>query len=211
MKKVIILSLCGFSLLPFSCVNPATVKTVTQLASLGIEVVSLLKSCTELSQLFSTNVAQVNKGMEEGIKGNRSVLDLGKYWEKYWGDIHSDFDNLKNKLYETDRVSQQYFAELDRNNTDMKNPALKAEDNNKNTKIKEEYKAAYAKAVSSLTNSQKLLQDGDDILLSLRNDVLRSALQNQISVLESISSQSKTLSQNINYFSTTCIPLFTPK
>lgn len=209
MKKIISLAFTLLLVLPYSCVNPATVKTVSQLASLGIEVVTLLKGCAELSQKFSTNVTEVNKGMEDGIRANKSVLELGKYWEKYWGDVHSDFDNLKGMLYETDRKSQEYFLELERNNSQMSNEVLKLEDNNKTTKLKEQYKTEYEKAVISINNSEKLMKDGDDIMLALRNDVLRSTMQNQISVLQNIANQSKTLSININYFSTNCIPLFT--
>jgi len=211
MKKIIALAFGAFLLLPFSCVNPATVKTVSQLASLGIEVVSLLRGCTELSQMFSSNVAAVNSGMEKGITDNKSVLDLGKYWEKYWSDVHSDYDNLKGKLYETDQISQQYFAELESNNSQINNAELKISDSNKTIKIKEQYKLEYAKAVASINSSAQLLKDGDDILLVLRNDVLRSALQNQISVLKNISLQSTVLSQNMKYFSNNCIPLFTQK
>lgn len=209
MRSIVLLFFCASLLIPVSCINPVTVKSVTQLVALGIEVVNLLKGCSELSQMFSTKVSQVNSGMEMGIKNNESILTLGKYWEKYWGDVHSGFDNLQSKLIETDMVSQQYFAELDRNNSLMNDPELKSQDMNKTLKLKEEYKIEYAKALSSLGASQKLLQDGDDILLALRNDILRSALNSQIDVLKNITSQSTALSQNIEYFSETCIPLFT--
>lgn len=209
MKKIIAFVLGVSLLLPQSCVNPATVKTATQLASLGIEVVTLLKNCAELSHSFSTKVGDVNDGLEQGIKNNKSQLDLAKYWEKYWGDIHQDFDNLKGKLFEADRVSQQYFAEFDNNNSQISNAATKLEYTTKATKMKEEYKTEYQKAVVSINNSEKLLKDGDDVLLVLRNEVLINALNNQITVLKNISSQSNVLSQKMKNFSNTCIPLFT--
>jgi len=208
MKRVIIFSLFATLLVSHSCVIEQ-VKNISQLASLGLQVVNLLKSSNELGQIFSKKVAEVNSGMEEGIKSNKSTLELGKYWEKYWGDIHSDYDEIRNKLYETDRVSQQYFAELAANNGKMNNPDLKTADMNKNVKLAEEYKKEFEKALVSLSNAEKLLKDGDDIMLALRNDVLRSALQSQITVLKDITIQSNVLSQNINSFSKTCIPIFT--
>lgn len=195
-------------LLLFSC-NPIAVKNVTELASLGLKVVSLLKGCTELCEMFSDKVAKVNQGMVSGIKSDRSALELGKYWEKYWGEIHSDYRGLQVKLLETNRVSQEYFSELEKNNQLISNQELKADDLKKTVELKKVYEKEYNLAVESLNKAQKVLKEGDDIMLILRNNVLRSSLQSQISVLKNIKDESDRLAINIKSFSSTCIPLFT--
>ncbi len=207
MKNLILLPLLAILLLPLSC-NPIAVKNVSDLASLGLKVVSLLRNCTELCEMFSNKVSKVNKGMEAGINSNRSVLELGKYWEKYWGEIHSDYNGLKNKLIETNNVSQVYFAELHNNNRQISNPELKEEDLRKTIELKKEYEKEYRAAVVSLNDAQKMLKEGDDILFVLRNNVLRDALQNQISILNKIKVGSDLLTENIKTFSANCVPLF---
>lgn len=199
----------SFLLPNYSCISSA--RNITQLAALGIQVVKLLKECDEHSNIFSSKVREVNAVMEEGIKTNKNVLELGKYWEKYWADIHSDYNSLKEKFIETNNVSQEYFAEYENNNNSFTNETLRLQGIAKLEKLKDDYNAQYSKTLNNLNSSEKLLKQGDDVLLVLRNEVLAGAIQNQIEVLKNISVQSDALSQNMKYFSNTCIPLFAQK
>lgn len=206
MKNLILMSFLATLLMSSSCCNHA--KSVSELASLGLRVVALLQDCAELSEMFSIKVAKVNNGLKEGINSNRSVLDLGKYWEKYWGDIHSDYDDLRHKLIRTNSTSQEYFAELYKNNSQISNPDLKERDMKKTLELRDKYEKEYTAALTSLEKAQKVLREGDDILLVLKNNVLRSALQEQITVLNNIKVESDVFARRIKSFSTNCIPLF---
>lgn len=123
-----------FLLMSVSCgtgVICGTVRTVSQLASLGISVVKMLNECTELSRNFTKKVQDVNHAMEQGMSTNRDIIELAEFWEKYWNEIHSDYDVLANKLNQTNQKCQEYFTELATNNSQMSNPHLKAEDQKK--------------------------------------------------------------------------------
>lgn len=205
MKRL--LPLIIVSLLPLSC-NPIAVKSVTDLATLGIKVVTLLQGCSDLCDAFSIKVAQVNSGMETGIKEGRSIVELGRYWENYWGDVHDQYNDLVDNLNQTNVLSREYFLELNRNNSGISDATLKQQDLEQTTQVRAKYDAEFEKAVNAINEAKVMLQKGDDLMLVLRNNVLRNAIEGQIVTLNEITKQSKTLSQNIDTFSKNCIPLF---
>ena len=196
-------------LLMQSCGSPQ-VKTVSGLLGMAVNLVSLLNECQTLSNNFNKDVLEVSQVMQEGIEdNNKSVVDLAKYWEKYWSKVINDYKYLRRKVTEVNTNSQLYFAELEVNNSAIKNKELKAEDATKNSELKTKYEQEYKKAIKSLKEAEKLLQEGNDMMRILRNMVLRENLKDNIIMLKKISSQAEIVSYNINSFSKKCTDLFT--
>ncbi|GGD72788.1 hypothetical protein GCM10011514_41100 [Emticicia aquatilis] len=183
-------------------------RDVKDLIALGTEIVEIMNEFSEQSNEFVTNVNEIQTTAVTGFNEGKPTNDIAIFWEGEWKGIHSKYDDLRTSLNAIDVKTNSYFEELTKNNLSISDSTLRKTDAEQNLQLREKYNIERQKAIEGLDKAQEMLKKGDDLNYVLRNQVLRSAVEQNIQVINEIALQAKGLTESIQSFTTNCKPLF---
>lgn len=183
-------------------------KDVVSLLELGNEIIELMNEFATHSTEFSMNVDAIQKTVVDGFEKGESTTNIAVFWEGEWGVIHSQFDDLKSSLTTIDQRTNVYFGELMQNNLSISDSTLKQMDAQQNVELRKRYDLEREKAEQSILAAEAMLKKGDDFQYVLRNQVLRSSVEQNIVAVKDIAVQAQSLTSSIETFTQNCKPLF---
>lgn len=205
--------ICSFSII--SCQYIVLVKEalglakdVVSLIELGNEIIGLMNEFTTHSNELSINVNAMQKAVVDGFEKGETTSNIAIFWEGEWGVIHSQFDDLKSSIARIDDRTNVYFGELMKNNLSISDSTLKQMDTQQNIELRKRYDIEREKAETAILTAEAMLKKGDDFQYVLRNQVLRSSIEQNIIAVKDISLQAQSLTGSIETFTTNCKPLF---
>jgi DNA repair ATPase RecN len=114
---------------------------------------------------------------KEGLHSN-NLEEVALFWEKYWNQLHGDYDALQTDFQSIKRNAVNYFAKIAKYNsniTDADSLVRKA-DNELNTAKRLEWERFCKDTESKLNNIAKMLEHGDNYKYSIINAASRSKL-----------------------------------
>jgi len=121
------------------------------------------------------------------------ISSLAQMWETEWIEVHNRFGNLRSDFQQIGTASESYFQELDKITEAIKDAQIKATEQEKNQKLREEWDAAYTQASSDLSALDELINRGDDFEKILQLAALRATLSENIIQLQEISTEAQNL------------------
>ncbi len=183
-------------------------RDVKDLIALGTEIVDMMNDFSGQSNSFVSNINDIHNTTVRGFNENKSTKDIAIFWEEEWEGIHSKYNKLRNSLNSIDQRTNTYFEELTRNNLSITDSTLRQTDALQNAELRNRYNLERQRAIEGLNDAQEMLKKGDDFNYVLRNQVLRSSVEQNILAVDQIALQAKNLTLSIQTFTNNCKPLF---
>lgn len=199
MKRVALIWLIPIIMLSTnSCVNPTAVATALELSA---AVVSLIDAFSRLSENFSSEVSVSIASTRTSLSEVDDLFDAAKDWEDQWNACKDSCLELHDILDELIGAANEYFEELDENNSMIKNAKDRELDAQKTQVLRQDWDEQILVANRSLENADLMIAKGEDYTIILRNEAMRRKIVQSKSKLEMISLKADEIAGDLTRFS----------
>lgn len=158
---------------------------------------SFEKNRVKLSTKLVSSLEEAGNSLSEE---NPDLPEVSKDFEKEWTRIMNRYDKLKKDFAEVGENSSDYFNKLDELSNNINNESLKKDELRKNDELRQKWQVTYDKADVSINKVTEVLKSGNDFHMVLVASSIRQKLEQNVTELNNISAQAKTLLADLEVF-----------
>lgn len=183
-----------------SCTNTMTNKAIVY----GDNLKASIERFEEQRRKISGNIDKSIDTIKDITTENTKTEDISNDWEVKWNRIETEFKNLEVSFASVEANSKAYFSQLNKLSTGIVDKKLKTDELMKNMKLKIKWNKTHKEAKVTILKLKVILKNAQDIKRVLIASTIRKKIFNNITELQSISTNTKKLIRDLEKFTIEC-------
>lgn len=181
----------------FSCRWENTHTAMKHGERLKSSIESFEKNRVKLSTKLVSSLQEAGTSLSEP---DPDLPKVSKDFEKQWTSIMNRYDKLKGNFEAIGQNSKNYFDKLDELSNNINNESLKKDELRKNAELRTKWQSTYDQADISIKKVTEVLESGNDFHMVLVASSIRQKLEQNVTELNNIADQAKTLLADLEVF-----------